>query len=98
MTENGSLPPEPFTNDRPRTPAPSGQHMSGFEVADKVASGAGAVAHGIGWLFTKVWGLLLLAGGIAALVGDPGKLWWAALLMVGYGLYLVFPGSKTVVW
>jgi hypothetical protein len=72
--------------------------MSGYEVADKVASGAGVVVHGIGWLFTKVWGLILIAGGIFILANDPGGYWWAAVGILVYGIYLVLPGGKTVVW
>lgn len=48
-------------------------------------------------MLTKLWGLLLLVGGIALLVIAPSS-WWAAILVAAYGLYLLLPGEKWVIW
>lgn len=71
---------------------------SGWEYADKAASGVGAAVNGIGVVLTKIYGLLLIVAGIWLLVAVPGKSWWLALILIAYGAYLVFPGSKHVVW
>lgn len=72
---------------------------SGWEVADKVAHGAGRTIHGIGWVLTKLWGALLLIGGVVILfTGFSKGVWWVGLLVIAYGIYLVLPGSKWVIW
>ncbi|GAB3283476.1 hypothetical protein GCM10027449_26550 [Sinomonas notoginsengisoli] len=73
--------------------------MSGWEVADKVAHGAGAAAHGVGWVLTKAWGALLLIAGLIVLFAVFAKGgWWAGPLLIAYGIYLLLPGSKWVLW
>ncbi|NYI39920.1 hypothetical protein [Demequina lutea] len=98
MADNGAAPQEFTQQGQPGTTQASGGRPSGFEVADKVAHGAGRVAHGIAWFLMKTWGLILTLGGIALLFADPGKYWWACAGIATYGVYLLLPGSKTVVW
>lgn len=84
--------------------ASGGRQASAWNAADKVASGidkaadvAGDIGTGIGLVLTKLWGLLLLVGGIALLVIAPSS-WWAAILVAAYGVYLLLPGEKWVIW
>ncbi|WP_171042450.1 hypothetical protein [Sinomonas gamaensis] len=73
--------------------------MTGWEVADKVAHGAGAAAHGIGWFLTKAWGVILLIIGVILLIAVFARGgWWAGPLCMAYGIYLLLPGSKWVIW
>lgn len=89
------------------TPAPattpaaaSGQRSrtSGWEVADKVAHGAGKAIDGVALVMMKLWGLALVLIGIVLLVLAFDKAWWAGFLLIGYGIYLLLPGGKFVVW
>ena len=79
------------------TPA-SPQKSSGWEKADKVAAGAGAVASGIGWMILKLYALALIAGGIAIMIHLSGGSAFIGLVLIGYGIYLIAPGSKFVVY
>ena len=67
---------------------------SGWEKADKVASGIGTVASGIGWIMIKAYALAIIAGGIAICVAIPGG--GSKAIGVGiaaYGVYLLLGGS-----
>jgi hypothetical protein len=72
--------------------------QSGWEVADKVAHGAGKTLNGIALVLAKLWGLALVVIGITVFVLIPDTGWWIALLLIAYGIYLLLPGSKWVVW
>lgn len=72
---------------------------SGWEVADKVAHGAGAAVSGIGLVLSKVWGLVILIAGLFLLFSMFSKGgWWMGPLAIGYGIYLLLPGSKWIIW
>lgn len=47
--------------------------------------------------FAKAWGVVLVLLGIVGFIFLPSY-WWAYLLMIGYGVYLILPGEKWVVW
>jgi len=79
-----------MTNDGPK--------KSGWEKADGVAQGVGKAIDGTALVFMKIWGLVLLFIGILILVLVFDKGWWAGLLVSAYGVYLLFPGSKLVIW
>lgn len=71
---------------------------SGWEVADRVAHGAGKAIDGVALVMTKLWGIALVLIGILLLVFALDKAWWLGILVAGYGIYLILPGSKFVVW
>ena len=71
---------------------------SGWERADRVVSGAENVAIGISTVLTKIWALIIIAVCVAMLIFVADKTWWAALIGIAYGIYLLLPGSKWVVW
>lgn len=86
-----------------QTPAPqanpgTGGRMSGYEVADKIASGAEKTADVVGTVFIKLYAVILIAAGIFLLVIAGGDIWWAAGLVLLYGIYLIFPGDKWVIY
>ena len=85
-----------MTNPTPNNDAPN--RTSGWEHADKVAHGAGKVISGTAIVLTKGWGVVLIIAGIAGIALKPGTLIIPGLLVVAYGVYLVLPGSKFVVW
>lgn len=73
------------------------QVTSGWERADSVAHGVGKVVNGTSWLLTKAWGVILMIFGIVGpTLGGAGI--WAGLVVVAYGIYLLAPGRKFVVW
>lgn len=74
------------------------ERTSGWEKADKVAHGAGRVLEGTGWLIVKAYAIGLVLIGIVLFFINPGAAWWASLLLIAYGVYLLVPGSKIVVW
>lgn len=76
----------------------STQKTTGWEKAEKVASGAGAVVSGIGWLILKLYALVLIAGGVAVMIYAPGGSAFLGLIFIVYGIYLIAPGSKFVVY
>ncbi len=75
-----------------------GTKASGWEKADRAMDVAGNVAHGIGWGLTKLWGVALIAIAVLGWFVLGADVWWLALLIIAYGVYLVLPGSKWVVW
>lgn len=92
-TSHAAVPPP---DDTATTEAGS-RRPSGFEIADKAASGVETAFSVIGLILLKLWALLLIAGAVIVVVLVP-SLWWAALLFGGYGLYLLLPGEKWVIW
>lgn len=100
--------PEPTPHDHPaygHAHSPGAPHagastsrITGWEIADGVASGVGAAARGIGWLLIKLWGLLLVVASVAVLIWTGGEYWWGFLVIIGYGVYLLLPGSKWIIW
>lgn len=70
---------------------------SGWEKADSAVHGIGRVVHGTGWVLMKLWGTVLLIVAIIAMVSNP-TLIIPGLLLAAYGVYLLAPGSKFVVW
>jgi hypothetical protein len=70
---------------------------SGWEIADKAAHGVGAVVNGTATVITKLYGLGLLIVGVVAIFALPAT-WWGGLLIAAYGIYLLLPGSKWVIW
>lgn len=82
----------------------SSGNEQGWVAADKVLGGigkaagvAGNAAVGCTTVVTKLYGLALAAAGIFALFTLPSA-WWAALLIIAYGIYLLLPGDKWVMW
>ena len=73
-------------------------HKTSWERADSVIGGAERAANGIGYVLTKIWGLVLLVLAVIVFIASPGKGWWVAILLGAYGIYLLTPGSKFVVW
>ncbi|MCU1551138.1 MAG: hypothetical protein JWR36_1698 [Glaciihabitans sp.] len=71
---------------------------SGWEKADKVAHGAGKVLDGTSLVLTKGYAIVLIVAAIIAMVANFGALFWPGLLILAYGIYLLLPGSKLVVW
>ncbi|WP_286299868.1 hypothetical protein [Microbacterium suwonense] len=50
-------------------------------------------------MLTKLYGLLLVVVGIVATgLGAAAGGWWAGLLLIAYGVYLILPGWKLVIW
>lgn len=47
---------------------------------------------------TKLYALGLIVLGVAVLILAFKSVWWGGLLIAGYGVYLLLPGSKWVVW
>lgn len=78
----------------PETDREQSTTSSGWEKADNVAGGIGAAVSGIGWVFLKIYAIALIVVGIVVF----NLVWWAAILLFLYGLYLLFPGSKFVIW
>ena len=74
------------------------QGTTGWEKADSAVHGVGRVVHGTGWVLTKLWGAFLLIAAIIAMVAKPDTLIIPGLLVAAYGVYLLAPGSKFVVW
>lgn len=85
---------------RPPAAAPA-QGTSGWEVADKVAHGVGSAANGVARVILILYGLGLIAFGLIVIVGGV-MLGSAAglfgLLFIAYGIYLMVPGWKIVIW
>lgn len=79
-------------------PGPS-QGISGWEVADSAASGIGRLFWGTVSLAVKIYGIVAIVLGIMALIAAPGKgeAWLVALLLIGYGTYLLM-GGRWVIW
>lgn len=75
------------------TPEQPGGGTSGFEKADKAMNVAGRAASAVGTGIVKLWGLIILAAGIAIIAILP-EAWWAGVLVALYGLYLVWPGGN----
>lgn len=73
------------------------QHTTGWEKAEKVASAGESVAHGIGWVLTKLWGVVLIIIGIGVLAGvnNPGEL-WGVRRSVASGWALPLDGTSRV--
>lgn len=69
---------------------------SNWERADAVASGLGTAARGVGWVIVRLYALGLIAlGGVFLFLADgPAAL--IGLLVIAYGLYLLFGGSWIV--
>lgn len=77
---------------------PRSGRTSGWEKADKVAHGAGKVLNGTAWVIAKGYGILLIVAALFVLFATGGKLVLPGLLILAYGIYLLAPGSKFVVW
>ena len=82
----------------PADPNQNSERTTGWEKADKVAHGAGAVAHGIGWVILKIYAVVLIVIGGAILFTAPDATKLIGLGILAYGIYLVAPGSKFVVY
>lgn len=82
--------------NEPESPTP--QRTSGWEKADSVAHGAGRVVEGTARVIVKGYAVLLILAGIVLFCINPAAAWWAALLLIGYGVYLIVPGTKIVIW
>lgn len=74
----------------------STEGRSNWERADSVASGVGTVARGIGWVMVRIYALALIAIGLAALFAVDGAASLGGLVIIGYGVYLMFGGSWIV--
>lgn len=71
---------------------------TGWEKADKVAHGAGKVLNGTAWVIVKGYAIFLIVVALIVLFATGGKLVLPGLLILAYGIYLLAPGSKFVVW
>jgi len=74
------------------------ERTSGWEKVDKVASTGEAVVNGIGTVIMKLYGVALIIVGIVVLVGLNNPSRFFGLLISAYGVYLVAPGSKFVIY
>ena len=83
--------------DRPVDSEAKGK-TSGWERADALAHGAGKAISGTATVLTKGWGIVLIIAAIIVIVVNPGALLIPGLLVIAYGVYLVLPGSKFVIW
>lgn len=63
------------------TPEQPGGGTSGFEKADKAMNVAGRAASAVGTGIVKLWGLIILAAGIAIIAILP-EAWWAVCLLL----------------
>lgn len=73
----------------------SGQR-SNWERADAVASGVGSVARGVSWVVVRIYALLLIVAGGAVLFMMNGPTALVGLVIIAYGIYLMFGGSWVV--
>jgi hypothetical protein len=91
---------DPSMSDRTdeTRPPQNPERTTGWEKADSVAHAAGQVAHGIGWVFTKIYGVILVILGIVGLVAIDSPVRLLGLLVIAYGIYLLAPGSKWVIY
>ncbi len=81
------------------TPTPNErQGTTGWEKADKAAHVTGKVFTGMALVMMKGYGVILVILGIILLAVAFSSAWWAGFIIIGYGVYLLFPGSKWVVW
>lgn len=80
----------------PTTRTGSPKSGRGWETADKVAHGAGRALHGVALALVKGYAVVLLVGGVWMLVAGVSV--WAGLALIAYGIYLITPGRKYVVW
>lgn len=71
--------------------------MSGYEVADKVFSGVERTIDVGATIVAKIYALVLIVGGVASFFIVP-QVWWAAIVAIAYGVYLMLPGEKMVVY
>lgn len=83
--------------DEVSVPSEGREKVSGWEVADNLAGQAGRAAEAAAHGLVKVYGVGLVIVAVAAIVVLPSS-WWLALLVAIYGVYLVLPGNKWVVW
>lgn len=96
-------PPAPVTSSTSSTPPvystpAQPERTSAWEKVDKVASVGEAVVGGIGTVIMKLYGVALIIGGIAMLIGLNNPSRFIGLLIAAYGVYLVLPGNKWVVY
>ncbi|GAA4480910.1 hypothetical protein GCM10023190_26240 [Enteractinococcus fodinae] len=63
-----------------------------FERADKVADGVETAMDFLSIAMVYVLGLLAIVFAILGLIYVP-SMWWVALLLGGYGIYLLIPGG-----
>jgi hypothetical protein len=71
---------------------------TGWQKAGAALDTAGNVANGVASVITKIYGLGLILVAIIAVCVNPAAFIWPALLIGGYGVYLVLPGDKWVVY
>jgi len=79
-----------MTDEEPKT--------TGWEKADKAAHTAGKVIDGTASAAVKIYGVILIIIGIGILVLAFATGWWVGLILIAYGIYLLAPGSKLVIW
>ena len=96
---NAPAPLPPSSDEAPLlTPEPpSSSRPSGWAIVGKAADGVEAVVDGAANVLTKLYGLGLLVAGVVAIFLIPA-VWWGGLLFAAYGLYLLLPGNKWVIW
>ena len=76
---------------------PTGERRSGYEIADSALDKASSAASVAGRGLLILYGLVLIAIGILGMVVGGGfGMIIAALLFIGYGIYLVLGGSWVI--
>ena len=75
-------------------PAPN----TGWQKAGKVAEGAGKLIDGTALVLMKAYAVVLIGAGLVLLFVLPGVGILPGLVLLAYGVYLITPGWKIVVW
>ncbi|MEP7193230.1 MAG: hypothetical protein ABI903_10225 [Actinomycetota bacterium] len=87
MSNQPPLPSQPTNPPVSGAPSPSGWQT------------AGSVAHSIGWVIMKLYGIGLVILAIVLMVGVGKEAIWIGLACLAYGIYLVAPGNtKRVIY
>ena len=71
---------------------------TGWQKAGKVADGAGKVIEGTALVIMKLYAVFLMIVALILIFATMGAGILPGLLILAYGIYLIVPGSKLVVW
>lgn len=94
----------PVVSETPAVHAasPAATGTSGWEKADKVLEGVGRAVNATANVVVKLWGIAIAIAAFAlmSLAFSQGHAGFGfiLLLIAAYGIYLVFPGDKWVIW
>lgn len=89
---------EPESYRAESAPSVPRSSTSGWEVLDTGMSVAAGAARGVAWLITKLYALLLIAGGLFVAFGLPvdGTGTLIGLVIAAYGAYILLGGRWIV--